>query len=254
MRGFVLIFLSISALAACSAREPGAAPGEEHGEDPSHWTYDDQARWDETSHDARVCAVGARQSPIALLSEDLVDQPDIDFSYAPAMSKVSNNGHAILIEPPSGQTLSIGGATYEWLQAHLHVPSEHRLDTATFAMEMHFVHKNAENGLAVLGVLIREGAEHPAFGQIISATPREIGKEHALDLLFDPEAFLPADRVHFRYEGSLTTPPCTEGVLWHVLRTPIEASTAQVSAIRAAMGENARALQGLGVRDVSVGE
>lgn len=107
-----------------------------------------------------------------------------------------------------------GGAAITLLQAHFHGPSAHHLDGATFPMELHLVHKRPDGGLAVVGVLFREGEAPAALQPLFASLPREKGDAFARSVAFDPAAFLLAVRIHFEYEGSLTTPPCTEGVMW----------------------------------------
>jgi carbonic anhydrase len=102
-------------------------------------------------------------------------------------------------------------------------------------------------------VLFREGAENTALARLWEAMPAEVGKEHASNVNFDPSIFLPTDRVHFEYEGSLTTPPCTEGVRWFVMRAPLEASTEQIAELKARIGENARSIQATNDRSVTEG-
>lgn len=237
-------------LAAEAAPEAEASKAHESG----HWDYAHQDDWDEMGADAKVCDTGSRQSPIELTTTSLIDEPDIVVNYASASSLFHNNGHTLQLDIPAGQFATIGGMRYDLLQAHFHDPSEHHLDGKTYAMELHFVHKNAAGGLAVLGVLMNEGAANAALAPLWAAMPTAIGKEKSTMVDFDPNALLPADRVHFKYEGSLTTPPCSEGVAWHVLRTPIDVSAEQVAAFKAVVGENARAMQKVNDRPVSEGE
>lgn len=253
------ILVTVAALAAASCSAPvSTAPADatvaiETAETApaqsaeTHWTYDDQAQWSAT------CATGARQSPIELREQTLIDEPELKFSYSSGPAKLFNNGHAVEVTAPPGQTMTAGAETFTLLQAHFHDPSEHRLSGAAFPMEMHLVHRRADDGLAVIGVLFREGAENAALAPLWAAFPAEIGKEHGADVAFDASQFLPADRVHFEYEGSLTTPPCTEGVRWFVMHAPIEASAAQIAALVSRVGANARAVQAANDRPVTEG-
>ncbi|MFN0022958.1 MAG: carbonic anhydrase [Parvularculaceae bacterium] len=241
---------------------PGAAAGNREGHrqaddkvvSPPHWTYDHQEEWSATFADAAACARGSRQSPIDLKSAPFVDEPDLVPAWRAGDGRLFNNGHTVEIEVEQGSFMMLDDERFELLQAHFHDPSEHRLDGEQFAMEMHFVHRKASGALAVVGVLMRAGAENDTLARLWSAIPPSVGKEHAATVAFDPNAFLPADRVHFQYDGSLTTPPCTEGVTWLVMRSPIDASLAQVAAFRAIEGENARALQERNGRMVTEGE
>lgn len=251
------IIVCAALASACGCAEFGAiekAADAAAGDTKDHWTYDDQAHWSETSAEARACAAGASQSPIDLYEQTLVDEPDIIFSYSPAEAVLFNNGHAIEIAAPPGQTMIRKGEVATLLQAHFHDPSEHHLDGVAFPMEMHLVHRRADGGLAVVGVLFREGAENAALAPLWSSFPGEPGREHGANVVFDAAALLPSDRVHFEYQGSLTTPPCTEGVEWFVMHSPLEASPAQVAALRSAIGENARAVQAANARAITEGD
>lgn len=251
----ILACAAIAGASACAhhgeSQTPGAAKA---SPSKDHWTYEDQSEWSVTSAEAQMCAAGKRQSPIDLHEQALIDEPDIAFSYSGAETILFNNGHSIEIMAPPGQTMIRNGEVATLLQAHFHDPSEHHLDGVTFPMEMHLVHRRADGGLAVVGVLFREGAENAALAPLWASLPAAVGKDSAAKVAFDPAAFLPADRVHFEYEGSLTTPPCTEGVAWYVMHAPIEASPAQTAALTAVIGENARAMQAENDRNLTEGQ
>jgi carbonic anhydrase len=251
------IIVCAALVAAAGCAYSGAAEKAQTGKpakSKDHWTYADQSKWSETSAEAKTCASGARQSPIDLYEQTLIDEPDIAFSYSAAETVLFNNGHAIEIVAPPGQTMIRNGEVATLLQAHFHDPSEHHLDGVTFPMEMHLVHRRADGGLAVIGVLFREGAENAALAPLWASLPAKLGKEHGATVTFDAAAFLPADRIHFEYLGSLTTPPCTEGVAWFVMHAPLEASAAQIAALKAVIGENARAIQAGNAREVTEGQ
>lgn len=229
----------------------GAAPAAHEKE--AHWDYASQHAWRDLSKDAAACAVGGRQSPINLYDQPTVDAPDLDFAYAGVEANFFNNGHTLQVAAPQGLAFNAGGKVFSLLQAHFHSPSEHRIDGESFGLEVHFVHKTPEGRLGVLGVVFREGRENPALGALFSKIPAKTGEANGVKVYFDPSAFLPAQRAYFQYDGSLTTPPCSEGVLWRVMREPIEASPAQIAAFKEAVGENARELQPLNGRLVSLG-
>jgi carbonic anhydrase len=148
------------------------------------------------------------------------------------------------VKVQSESYLRIGQERYKLVQFHFHTPSEHRLHGEQFPMELHFVHRNALGELAVVGVFLREGAANPLIQQIWDAVSSEAGGQ------IDPEDLLPQNREYYRYAGSLTTPPCTEGVRWHVLTEPVELSAAQVDEFRAIFPLNARPIQPLNGRPV----
>jgi carbonic anhydrase len=237
----------------------GGGHGDAHGAAPAapakeaHWDYASQHAWRDLSKDAAACAVGGRQSPINLYDQPAVDAPDLDFAYAGVEANFFNNGHTLQVAAPEGLAFNAGGKVFSLLQAHFHSPSEHRIDGESFGLEVHFVHKTPEGRLGVVGIVFREGRENPALGALFSKIPAKNGEANGVKVYFDPSAFLPAQRTYFQYDGSLTTPPCSEGVLWRVMREPIEASAAQIAAFKEAVGENARELQPLNGRLVSLG-
>ena len=162
-----------------------------------------------------------------------------------------NNGHTIQIDYPGAETLTLGGVDYQLTQYHFHSPSEHTVDGKHFPMEMHLVHKAADDKLAVVGVFIAEGAHNKAFDPIWANLPDRKGVEtHYAAVKVDVDALLPATRTSYRYDGSLTTPPCSEGVSWIVMTTPIELSSDQVAAFTRLIKDNNRPVQALNGRTI----
>ena len=249
----LIAFAGLALATACSpAVEEAAAPEPAaetaHAEGHAHWAYSDQAAWGET------CAVGQSQSPIALSSATVdTDLPNLAPTYAAGSGVLLNNGHTLQFTPDVAGSLTIGADAYGLRQFHFHGPSEHTLDGASFPLELHFVHRNAEDALAVVGVMIREGAENPALAALIAAIPTATGDAAATRPTVDQAALLPASRDYFAYAGSLTTPPCTEGVRWNVISQPIEASAAQIAALSTALGVSNRAVQPLNTRTPAQG-
>lgn len=242
---------------AAQAAAPGATAGHGSGAHPAeapHWTYTSQDAWAKVSREAAACAVGGRQSPINLYGDAESNLPELDFAYAGVEGDFFNNGHTLQVAVPQGLAFTAGGKAYSLAQAHFHSPSEHVVDGERFGLELHFVHKTAEGKLAVVGVLFREGAENPALRALFAKMPPKVGEASAVKVYFDPSAFMPADRAYFRYAGSLTTPPCSEGVEWRVIRAPLTASKVQIEAFREIVGENARDLQPLNGREVAFGD
>ena len=162
-----------------------------------------------------------------------------------------NNGHTIQINYPAADTLTLGPASYQLVQYHFHSPSEHTVDGKHFPMEMHMVHKSAGGELAVVGVLIAEGAHNAAFAPVWANLPAQKGVEtHFPSVNVDVDALLPTARTSFRYDGSLTTPPCSEGVRWIIMTTPIQLSREQVGAFTRLIKDNNRPVQRLNGRSV----
>jgi carbonic anhydrase len=188
------------------------------------------------------------------------DLPDWSPQFKPASLKIAhnamiadgiNNGHTIQVNFPGGDVLTIGDASYELVQFHFHSPSEHTVKGEHFAMEMHLVHRSAEGNLAVAGVFIEEGQHNPAFDPIWSNLPTTKGNEsHFQDVIVDLTTLLPTETTTYRYDGSLTTPPCSEGVKWIIATTPIQLSKEQIGAIRKIIHGNNRPVQPLHGRPV----
>jgi len=204
---------------------------------------------------------GRAQSPIDIVAPAHRGSPDATaLKVAPASLRIVhhdhiadavNNGHTVQVNYSDGDTLTVGGRAYQLVQYHFHAPSEHTVDGKHFPMEMHLVHTNAEGQLAVIGVLITEGAHNAAFDPIWADLPLSKDVEHHLEhVKVDVDALLPKARTTYRYEGSLTTPPCSEGVTWFVMTTPIALSKAQIGAFTALFHGNSRPVQPLNGRPV----
>lgn len=227
------------------AAEEAAAPawGYEGDTGPEHWG--------DLAPEYELCSTGTAQTPIDLAAAQETDLPDPEFAYQEAPLEVLNNGHTIQVPSDGASTMTIGDTTYELAQFHFHTPSEHTVDGEPLAGELHLVHQDAEEKLAVVGVLLAEGEENPAIDPIVSHLPAEADSEEAPDeVSLNPATLLPESRETFQYDGSLTTPPCSEGVSWFVMTDPIEVSPAQLDALAEVMGENNRPVQPLNERDL----
>lgn len=237
---------------AHAAEHAPEAPHATAGGDLNHWDYMHQASWAQV---AGVCGQGQEQSPVNLSSASpMVEMPDLATHYLAANGAFVNNGHTLQFNPQqSAATLMIGQQAYSFLQFHFHSPAEHTLDRRAYPAELHLVHRNSQGQLAVVGVFIEEGVENAALGALLAAMPTGQGEELATHITTDLEALLPPDRAYFAYAGSLTTPPCSEGVRWNVLRTPMQASAAQIAALREALGSTSRHVQPLNQRTVLLG-
>jgi carbonic anhydrase len=223
-----------------------------------HWDYDGDegpARWGQLSPDYSACAEGRSQSPIDLPAVNL-DEVDAgmpnfnpaDFEPHPDEhpEEVVNNGHTIQVDIEDGASLLIGDARFQLVQFHFHAPSEHTVAGRELPMELHLVHRSEAGVFAVVGVLIAEGRHNPAFEPIWKRLPIEEGAHRSLeDLTVDLDQLIPKRRLAFRYLGSLTTPPCSEGVRWFVLAQPIELSAEQIAKFAALYDDNNRPTQPL---------
>jgi carbonic anhydrase len=213
----------------------------------AHWSYADAERWGDLSPEFGACGLGSEQSPIDLSDPIPSALGDVSIDWRPASGTVVNNGHTIQVNPAAGGAAEIAGTRYEMLQFHFHHPSEHTVAGVHRAMEAHFVHRAATGGLAVLGVFLVPGAESATLAKVWEKMPAGHG-EAVLEGSLDLAHLLPAGRAYYRYAGSLTTPPCSETVLWTVFAEPVEVSDAQIAAFAALYPMNARPVQSLNRR------
>jgi carbonic anhydrase len=223
-----------------------------------HWSYEGEAgpeHWGELDPAFALCSTGVEQSPIDIASSSPLNPADLQFSYQPSGLTIVNNGHTIQANYDAGSTVQVDGQPYELLQFHFHNPSEHTVDGSAMPLELHFVHRNSEGGLAVVGVFLVEGAENAALAPVFDNIPATEGEPEAIDgVTINAADLLPAEQSYWRYDGSLTTPSCSEGVKWHVMQTPVEISADQLAAYTAIFHGNARPAQPLNERDFIVGQ
>ena len=225
-------------LARGAAAEPApAAPGEKS------WDYEGEggpSDWGQLKPEFKSCTIGTQQSPINLAKPVHADIAKLKVDWQSFSMTVVNLGHTAQVVVPAGSSITEGDAKYNLAQFHFHHPSEHLVDGSAMAMEVHFVHLNEKKDAAlVVGIFIVEGAANTILGQIFSSIPKEKG-ENKTTLTVDPSKLLPAKLDRYRYEGSLTTPPCSEIVHWNVLRAPITASADQLKIFAALFSNNAR--------------
>jgi len=218
------------------------------------WSYSGATgptNWASLNEDYELCGVGLRQSPVDLTVTKKIDLPELKYSYQDVELSIENNGHTIEVHYHSNGNISIDGGSYDLLQFHFHSPSEHTEDNISAAMEMHLVHINSNNQLAVIGVLIDEGEANFDFEKIISNAPESIGLIELPSMEINAKDLLPENPTDYvSYSGSLTTPPCSESVKWIVLDNRIVLSRAQVGRFLKIIGENARPLQFLNNREI----
>ena len=236
----------------------GHAAPEAHGakgHDP-HWSYEGEfgpENWARVKPEFNTCAIGQRQSPVHIQETGTLQGPaePLQFDYRPSGGSVVNNGHTIQVDLEPGNTLSVRGSTYQLLQFHFHHPSEEKVNHKGFSMVAHLVHKNFEGQLAVVAVLIDPGAANDLIHKVWTHMPLDSGDRVRLPPgLIDVSALLPADQRYYQFIGSLTTPPCTEGVLWNVLKAPMTVSREQLRLFAQLFPNNARPVQALNGRVV----
>ena len=219
-----------------------------------HWGYgaeDGPAVWGRLDPVYALCAVGERQSPIDIVGATQAELPAIAFEYRPMVLRVLNNGRTVEVASTGENWIEVEGARYELAQFHFHTPGEHTLAGEPFDMEVHLVHRNDDGVLAVVGVFVRAGGVHPVLDELAGQLPAP-GESRTGDTLIDASDLLPEASRIFRYEGSLTTPPCSEGVRWFVLETHIGISAAGLAAFEAVLGRNNRPVQPLNGRELLV--
>lgn len=226
---------------------------------PPHWSYSGEhgpAHWGSVAADDAICGNGKSQSPINLAAGTAKSGKDGNFkiNYEPGGLSLVNNGHTVEADvSDAADTVTFEGVSYRLAQFHFHTPSEHTLDGKSYPMEIHFVNKDASGHIVVVGVFVQAGSENTLFAPIFSDLPATASPEgtHAgPPVKVDISAVLPKERKAYVYMGSLTTPPCTEGVHWVVLAQPIEMSNAQIEAFKKLFHDNHRPLQKINGRDV----
>ncbi len=210
---------------------------EAHEGGAPHWTYEEAARWGELASEFSACGAGTEQSPIDLAGAIGLDLPNIVMEYQPAKGTIVDNGHTVQVNVPEAGTMELDGKVFHFLQFHFHAPSEHTIEGDHWPMEWHFVHQAEDGELAVIGVLVQEGPAWPAFDSIIDSLPLEEGHEDIVYGDVDVSAFLPDLTAAYHYDGSLTTPPCSEGVKWSVLQASITMSAEQMQAFTSRFSE-----------------
>jgi carbonic anhydrase len=241
---------------AVSFQPAGKAKKHEKKED-AHWGYqgaDGPANWATLAEDFEACEAGHEQSPIDLEDDKGVEMPvdkAVTINYSPVTAEVVNNGHTVQANVSPGSKIVIDGTSYDLKQFHFHLPSEHTEEGEHTAMEMHFVHADKNGKLAVVGVLMKEKAGKSAFVDLFKKLPSEEGATVKITKAFDLTAFLPGDRAQYQYKGSLTTPPCTEGVKWTVLKEPVQVAPDEVAAYRELFPISNRPIQPLNNRELA---
>ncbi|MFT5181995.1 MAG: carbonic anhydrase, partial [Alphaproteobacteria bacterium] len=208
------------------------------------WAYSGDngpSHWGGVSAKYAACGEGTSQSPINLTAEHAAGASagNIDFAYNPTPVRILNNGHTIQLNYKEGSSMSVEGETFDLLQFHFHSPSEHAVNGELADLELHMVHRNDKGELGVVGVLMNVGEENLALGEIWQNMPKSTSQERVIARnIINARDFLPHNANYYRYMGSLTTPPCSEGVNWFVMADPIEVSREQIEAFANVIGPN----------------
>ena len=215
----------------------------------AHWDYEGAMGPENWGKEFPTCGKGKSQSPLNIKGPFEKVRFNVVPDYKPGPLKIVNNGHTIQVNVVPGSKLRIDGKAFDLLQFHFHRPSEEHINGKPSAMVIHFVHKNDAGELAVLGVLLQEGNENPGIKTLWSYAPPKEGPEVAPDnVAFNPNNLLPREMEFFHYDGSLTTPPCTEKVKFFILKSQVNISKEQITQFPFKM--NARPIQALNDRKI----
>lgn len=226
----------------------------ESSHEKGHWSYHGDSGpefWATLDPAFAACATGKQQSPINIETAfvQALDRPQIH--YQPSKLSIQNNGHTLQHTVDAGSFLELGPDRYELLQFHFHAPSEEAIGGKRFAMDAHLVHKSESGQLAVLTVLFEQGKkDHPLFDTLWKSLPTTNETRIFEKQMFSPAQILPTDLAYWTFMGSLTTPPCSEGVRWLVLKTPVQLSKKQLDRFRRLYPMNARPIQPVNQRAV----
>ena len=249
--GWMLIF--VSALLGCSSSEDSRhmePKDPEHAHGPA-WGYEPHngpALWGTLDPEFSTCSSGEEQSPIDLTDARPADPAPVEFDYGATRIAIENNGHTIQVNPDPGSGIVLDSVRSDLLQFHFHHASEHTVDGIQFPLEMHLVHSSDSGSLTVVGILFTEGMANEALAPVWEHLPPEQAASRVVPGELDLASLLPTIRTSWRYPGSLTTPPCSEGVSWIVMTEPLAISAAQIAAFGTIHPNNFRPVQPLGER------
>ena len=218
----------------------GGSLGATAAEKTHHWGYaaeNGPSHWSKMTSKFRTCGSGHQQSPIDLPTKTSIGAPRLTFNYETGPASVVNNGHTIQVNVAQGSSVKIGNRSFRLVQFHFHTPSENTVDGLHFPMETHFVHADDEGNLAVVAVLVKAGVKG-----LVDTLPKPMkaGSKANTNGVINPLSLIPSDRRHYTFKGSLTTPPCSEGVTWIVMKRPATADIATISQMKAILGANNR--------------
>jgi carbonic anhydrase len=221
-----------------------------------HWSYDGERgpeHWAQLTPDYAACGSGHQQSPINITGAEEGSLESIHFEYKPSLLRIVDNGHTVQVNYAPGSFISVFGKKYNLVQLHFHHPSEEQVNGESFELVAHLVHEDSEHHKAVVAVLFHTANSNPLVKTLFTSIPNEKGKERVTSKMINAVDLLPSSRAYFTFSGSLTTPPCTEGVTWFVLRTPMTLSRAELALFSERYPHNARPIQALNSRRILQG-
>ena len=241
-----------SAHAVHPTRRRPASAAAAHANAPAVvWDYTGRGSpdaWGRLKPEFATCANGTRQSPIDIRDGIKVELAPIRFDYQPGAFGVIDDGHTVQVNVAPGSSIEVLGRRYALVQFHFHRPSEERIDGKPFDMVVHLVHRDSEGRIAIVAVLLERGSAQKVVQNVWNNLPLEQGVELAAPGALNPNELLPDERSYYTYMGSLTTPPCSEGVLWMVMKTPVPISAEQIAVFAHLYPMNARPIQPAGGR------
>ena len=227
---------------------------EEAKHEGKHWTYEGKegpVNWGKLSADYATCDTGRNQSPINIDSVLHASLSPLKISQKFPAKDIVNNGHTVQVDFTKGNILVLDNALYQMKQVNFHAPSENKVNGIGYPLEAHFVHADSKGNLAIIAVMFKEGAENPALATFWAQIPHEPGEPVAFKGRVTPSELMPANHSYYRFSGSLTTPPCSEGVRWIVMKIPMTASKSQIEAFASVVHQhNNRPVQPLNGRVV----
>ena len=245
-------------LTAPLTKEPPKESGPAAAE--AAWSYQGETgppAWGSLKPEFVLCGTGKRQSPINIDDAETLQGPaePLQFNYPPSEGSVVNNGYTIQVDVSGDNLLTVRGSTYKLLHLQFHAPSEERINFRSYAMVAHLVHRNAEGQLAIVAVLLDPGTANNLIHKIWTHMPLDTGDRVRLPTgLIDLNELLPKEQRYYQFFGSLTTPPCTEGVLWLVFKQPTSISREQLRLFTQLFPNNARPVQATNGRPVRSGK
>ncbi|MBL0090652.1 MAG: carbonic anhydrase family protein [Ideonella sp.] len=244
----ILVWCGAALLAGCGVATAATGPA---------WQYSGEygpEQWARMRPEWTLCGSGQRQSPVDITSAQRQSGAMLGFHYRPEALRIVNDGHTVRVRYRNGSRLLLGREALTLQQFHFHTPGGDRLNGEDFPVAVHLLHKGASGQLVSLVLLFRLGEPNTALSELLPRMPtRGLPEQTLAGSLFDPSRLLPRSTAHYRYDGSLTAPPCTEGVVWLVMKQPLTLSAAQLAQLKALFPPNARPVQPLHGRVVSEG-
>lgn len=220
--------------------------------DDAHWTYEGKegpSHWGKLKSEFATCETGRNQSPINIDATIDAPLPRLKVIQKYPAIDIVNNGHTVQVNFKKGNSLDVDGTKFQMKQVHFHAPSENTIRGKSFPLEAHFVHADANGNLAVIGVMFQEGKPNTGLTKLWVKMPNDLNKPATLKAKVIADEMTPINRDYYRFNGSLTTPPCSEGVRWLLMKTPLTASKEQIEAFKLAVKhDNNRPVQPLNAR------